>query len=594
MVKLNIFIRQAIGHWMTGLLFILGFSLYPSLGLNQVTYKPDAIVDDISFDMVSYNMDLKAIRASVKSMPTNSENVRKRVAVILPFAKELFDAGVPKVIVDKVITEPGWNNIHRNMEIGLLNNDVRALERMYEQVHTVFRGLEALEQRLLGGEFQIHDKKYYEEVKNASTRYAELLCQTAEFFEEYRQVSRGWEYYRDECKEANRFTLEQVQRDIENVKSRLETYAGMYEIAYWGEDTPGMLDAMGRLERAIESQHTGIRADLSSLIRDMLSAIRKAGPEFPINKIMEFHAPVPDFPLDQIIPKEEYFSNMFNGPINRWYYDYWHAFAPLEYDYLNIDIDMIYQPLTWPVCTPNGDFDFSNIDRLIELQKKHGYRSLIGDSLFRIWNFRNYLYERYGAAAFFSQPTGWGIIPNIFHPGVREFCQRRYETIGRYYNDNPAVIAVATWIEPGIPLFYHSGLPESSYIEESFREYLKEKFHSIDRLNAEWDSDHFAFSKIFPPETPLKEVTPITVEFQLFFQKSLNDFLHMANKAASSVNTNHPVLTQTLLRNLLDMTETEVKFQKWLEKGGKIISIGPPGIYDLYSRQTNTLNNLFG
>jgi hypothetical protein len=99
----------------------------------------------------------------------------------------------------------------------------------------------------------------------------------------------------------------------------------------------------------------------------------------------------------------------------------------------------------------------------------------------------------------------------------------------------------------------------------AFREYLKRKFETIERLNESWRSEYAAFAEIEPPPDPFvvprRRATPLSHEFELFRAHSYADYLAMATEAIQSEDPDHPVAAEIHTLSTQFVSGTPLSFQ---------------------------------
>ncbi len=158
-----------------------------------------------------------------------------------------------------------------------------------------------------------------------------------------------------------------------------------------------------------------------------------------------------------------------------------------------------------------GQFDFSELDRLVALAKKHGLRVVINlipeGAPYWTYGGDDDLYLTAD-----GQPVSYGgpaNIPSAGWPGRcmddPEFSQlvsTFIETIARHFADNPVVMAFDVWNEPHLEPMYDYRSNMLCYCKHSraaFVAWLREKYGTLDALCDAWYRKYTDWSQVEPP-----------------------------------------------------------------------------------------------
>ena len=94
---------------------------------------------------------------------------------------------------------------------------------------------------------------------------------------------------------------------------------------------------------------------------------------------------------------------------------------------------------------------------------------------------------------------------DFYHPAVREMFAQYLKDVGKQFRDNPQVLMYTTAWEPGL-MDSDAGQwgkwptgGRTPAAVKAFREYLRKKFDTIEKLNEAWRSDYAKFEAIEPP-----------------------------------------------------------------------------------------------
>jgi len=159
---------------------------------------------------------------------------------------------------------------------------------------------------------------------------------------------------------------------------------------------------------------------------------------------------------------------------------------------------------SWHKLEPTeGQYDFSWLDRIIDLLGKHGIKTIVGTPS--------------------AAPPAWMINqhPDILpvdregrrrgfggrhhdcqsNPAYREYIRKIVTAMAQHYSDNPNVIGWQPDNELGNS---HDGLCHCAYCRENFQNWLKKKYGTVGELNkawgtAFWSQEYNDFSETFTP-----------------------------------------------------------------------------------------------
>ncbi len=157
----------------------------------------------------------------------------------------------------------------------------------------------------------------------------------------------------------------------------------------------------------------------------------------------------------------------------------------------------------------------------------------------------------------------WGAILDFYNPTVREMFADYLKHVGERFRDDPNVLMYTTAWEPELN-DTHEGLwgrwptgGRTPAAAQAFREYLRTKFATIERLNEAWRSAYEDFASIQPPPDVwhgpeperselLKSLStgacpPLYYEFNRFLKDSYADYLAWCYDLLKAADPNHPI-----------------------------------------------------
>ena len=161
-----------------------------------------------------------------------------------------------------------------------------------------------------------------------------------------------------------------------------------------------------------------------------------------------------------------------------------------------------------------GRFDFTKVDRLVELCDKYGIKPIINIATCNGVGFYSprWLMEEYrGVGEGLVDAQGQVvaeaeyIIPCMDDPIYSSYANRYLKAVAQHFADDQRVAAFVLWGEPS----KYSPRPDGfnicycSHTKAKFRVWLKEKYGDIQKLNAAWGTegpaDYVDFAQVNPP-----------------------------------------------------------------------------------------------
>lgn len=165
----------------------------------------------------------------------------------------------------------------------------------------------------------------------------------------------------------------------------------------------------------------------------------------------------------------------------------------------------------WVESTP-GKFDFSDYDRLVELADKN-HLQLVLSSIAEIqplWIFREVpgceMIDRFGKKVISTMrhECNFGLTPGgcTDHPGVQERMKLFLETLGRHYADCPNLHGWDLWNELRWNIQADELVCFCPHTIEEFRNFLKQRYGSLDGLNDAWKRRYIDWRDVEPGKAP--------------------------------------------------------------------------------------------
>lgn len=162
----------------------------------------------------------------------------------------------------------------------------------------------------------------------------------------------------------------------------------------------------------------------------------------------------------------------------------------------------------WSAGEPReGAYSLTNLDLLLRLADEAGLRVIVQvyvDSAPE-WVGRKYADGRFTAQSGISLPSQAAPGFCVDHPGVRKAVEGFFEEVARHASRSPAFVAYDVWSEPAVMNWaLPAYLPNAQYCYcphsmARFRAWIRQKYGTVDALNAAWYRTFSDWSEVEPP-----------------------------------------------------------------------------------------------
>ncbi|HXJ89615.1 MAG TPA: beta-galactosidase [Candidatus Binatia bacterium] len=220
----------------------------------------------------------------------------------------------------------------------------------------------------------------------------------------------------------------------------------------------------------------------------------------------------------------------------------------------------------WNVAEPEeGKYHLENLDLLLRLADEIGLRVIIQvyvDSAPE-WVGRKYPDGRYAAQDGLPIPSQAAPGYCFDHRGVREAVLDFSQEVARHASASPAFYGWDLWSEPAAlnwarvgyksePMFCYC--PSS---QERFRQWLKGKYQTLDRLNEAWHRTFTDWSQVEPPRYGTILTYTDFMDWRVYYGYKLAEDLAIRSQAVKAVDpehitTSHAPNPSPLVRTLAD------------------------------------------
>jgi beta-galactosidase len=220
----------------------------------------------------------------------------------------------------------------------------------------------------------------------------------------------------------------------------------------------------------------------------------------------------------------------------------------------------------WNLGEPDeGKYRLENLDLLLHLANEVGLKVIVQvyvDSAPE-WVAKKYPEGRYAAQD--GQPIPPQAAPGFCfdHRGVRKAILDFFQEVARHAAGNPAFYGWDLWSEPAALNWARIGYksePMFCYCPSSlerFREWLKENYQTLDRLNEAWHRTFTDWSQVEPPRYGTILTYTDFMDWRVYYGYKLAEDLAMRTQAVKAVDPDHVTTSHApnpspLVRTLAD------------------------------------------
>jgi beta-galactosidase len=127
---------------------------------------------------------------------------------------------------------------------------------------------------------------------------------------------------------------------------------------------------------------------------------------------------------------------------------------------------------------------------------------------------------------------------NYFHPEVEELICAHYREAAQAYKDFPALVGYDIFNETMFRSF-------DEYTLCAFRDWLREKYQTIDRLNEVWERTYSDWSQISFEKWKWMSIMP-TVDYAMFRKAAIGIILKKWKAAVEEIDTSHLIIADNI------------------------------------------------
>jgi beta-galactosidase len=232
----------------------------------------------------------------------------------------------------------------------------------------------------------------------------------------------------------------------------------------------------------------------------------------------------------------------------------------------NLGFNTVRTWVEWNVGEPEEDkYHLENLDLLLRLANEAGLKVIVQvyvDSAPE-WVGQKYPDGRYAAQD--GQPIPSQAAPGYCfdHRGVRKAILDFFQEVARHAAGSPAFYGWDLWSEPAALNWARVGYksePMFCYCASSmerFRQWLKEKYKTLDQLNEAWHRTFTDWSQVEPPRYGTILTYTDFMDWRVYYGYKLAEDLAMRNQAVKAVDPDHVTTSHApnpspLVRTLAD------------------------------------------
>jgi beta-galactosidase len=215
-----------------------------------------------------------------------------------------------------------------------------------------------------------------------------------------------------------------------------------------------------------------------------------------------------------------------------------------------------------------GEFRFGQLDLLLKLAEEAGLKVIVQayvDSAPE-WVGRKFpdgQFVSQGGTAIRSQAAPGSCFD---HPGVRQAVLRFFREVARRASASPALHAYDVWSEPAVMNWaLPAYIPNAQYCYCShsvarFREWLRGKYGSVERLNQAWYRTFSSWDEVEPPRFGTILTYADFMDWRVYIGEKIAADLNARTSAVKAIDTAHPATSHApnpspVFRTLADSTD---------------------------------------
>jgi beta-galactosidase len=216
-----------------------------------------------------------------------------------------------------------------------------------------------------------------------------------------------------------------------------------------------------------------------------------------------------------------------------------------------LGFNMVRTWVSWSDAEPKeGKYHFEHLKLLLKLANKVGLKVFIQ---MYVDSAPEWVGEKFGESALFQTQNGHKIIPqaapgySMDNPGVRKAIAKLYSKTAEIAIQYPNFHGWDIWSEPHIinwiirPWVQHAQFGFNPYTQDRFRQWLKRKYHTLDKLNEAWGRHYLNWSEVSAPRYSTILSYTDFIDWKLFLYAKLAGDMRLKYNAIRRVDSTHVI-----------------------------------------------------
>lgn len=207
--------------------------------------------------------------------------------------------------------------------------------------------------------------------------------------------------------------------------------------------------------------------------------------------------------------------------------------------------------VSWADAEPTeGKYDFTHLSKLMELANREGLRVIIQ---VYVDSAPDWVGQKFGPDALIEAQNGQKLIPQaapgyaIDNPGVRQAIANFYSAAARVAIQYPNFYGWDVWSEPALvnwivrPWVAHAQYGFNPYTQDRFRQWLRQRYGTLDKLNAAWGRHFTAWSEVSAPRFSTILSYTDFIDWKLFLYDKAAADMRLKYDAIRRVDASHVI-----------------------------------------------------
>jgi beta-galactosidase len=217
----------------------------------------------------------------------------------------------------------------------------------------------------------------------------------------------------------------------------------------------------------------------------------------------------------------------------------------------SLGFNMVRTWVSWSDAEPReGEYHFEHLKLLLKLAHQVGLKVFIQ---MYVDSAPEWVGKKFGESALFQTQNGHKIIPqaapgySMDNPGVRKAIAKLYSKTAEIAIQYPNFYGWDIWSEPHIinwiirPWVQHAQFGFNPYTQDRFRQWLKRKYHTLNKLNEAWGRHYLNWSEVSAPRYSTILSYTDFIDWKLFLYAKLAGDMRLKYNAIRRVDSSHVI-----------------------------------------------------